>query len=220
MINSKYQSLLTDDDAVKVVAQEILEKGFVALDDFLDEPSKAAFHATAADRSNGWKKGDELKGTPVYELGHSDEFMLLSQRLYDARCEITGEPKVTLLKEKQVVGLPYKNAADGDNNYETSYHFDGAYVNYLLPLILPEDQSDGSGNLVVFANLRLKYPALVSKIIARMLRHSALFRRLYGETEITYTVDTMFIVFADLSFHGVNPISNGERMVVTINSHW
>ena len=220
MFNTKYQELLTDDQAIKNVVQEILDTGYVALDDFLDEPSKAAFHAASLSDSCRNKKGEQLKGSPIYDFGYSDELLLLSQRLYDARCDITGEPKVTLLKEKQVVGMPYKDGRQGNKNLETSYHFDGAYVNYLLPLILPEDQSDGSGNLVVFPNLRLKYPSVISKIVSRMLRHSAWFRKQYGETEIVYRPDTLFIVFADLSFHGVNPISNGERAVVTVNSHW
>ncbi|MFT7507236.1 MAG: hypothetical protein ACI92I_000379 [Acidimicrobiales bacterium] len=220
MINAKYQSLLTDNEAIKKVVQEILDTGYVALDSFLDEPSAAAFHAASLDETVRNKKGEQLRGTPVHEFGYSDDLLLLSQRLYDARCEITGEPKAPILKEKQVVGMPYKDAKHVDQNAETSYHFDGAYVNYLLPLILPADQSDGSGNLVAFPNLRLKYPPLVSKIVARMLRHSATFRRWYGPTEVAYKVDTLFIVFADLTFHGVNPISNGERMVVTVNSHW
>ena len=220
MINQKYQNLLTDDAEIKKVVTEILNTGYVALDSFLDDASSEAFHTVASDRNNGWKKGEELKGTALYTLAHSDEFLLLSQRLYDARCEITGEPKVQLLKEKQVVGLPYKDATHNGPNEETAYHFDGAHINYLLPLILPADQSDGSGNLVAFPNMRLKYPSLVSKVIARMLRHSAMFRRWYGETEVVYRTDTMFIIFADITFHGVNPISNGERMVVTINSHW
>ena len=166
MIHEKYQHLLTDNEGIREVAKEILDHGFIALDNFLDEESSRKFHEVASDRSNGWKKGEELKGTAIYDFGFSDELLLFSQRLHDARSEITGEPNATLLKEKQVVGLPYKNAADENNNNETSYHFDGAYVNYLLPLVLPEDQSDGSGNLVVFPNLRLKHSPLVSKIIS------------------------------------------------------
>lgn len=220
MINEKYRHLLTDDEAIKDVAKEILDKGYISLDEFLTPEAKSAVHLVAADRSNCWKKGEELAGTAVYELGKSDEVLLLSQRLVDARAEITGEPKVTLIKDKQLVGLPHKEASNPENNKVTAYHFDGAYINYLLPLVLPKDQSDGSGNLVVFPNVRLKYPKLVSKIVARMLRHFVWFRKIYGQAEVVYKVDSMVILFADLSFHGVDPISNGERVVITINSHW
>jgi len=220
MINEKYRHLLTDDEAIKQAAQDILDQGYIALDNFLTPEAQAAVHAVADERSNCWKKGDELQGTAVYELGKSDEVLELSQRLVDARCDITGEPKTTLTKEKQLVGLPHKDAKNAANNKVTAYHFDGAYINYLLPLVLPEDQSDGSGNLVVFPNLRLKYSKLVSKMVARLLRHFPWFRKIYGEIEVVYKLDTMVILFADLSFHGVNPISNGERIVITINSHW
>ena len=39
-------------------------------------------------------------------------------------------------------------------------------------------------------------------------------------TEVIYQPHTMYIFFGDLSFHGVDPIKSGERVVVTINSHW
>ena len=52
MINEKYRHLLTDDEAVKAAAKEILDKGFISLDEFLTVEAKAAVHAVAADRSN------------------------------------------------------------------------------------------------------------------------------------------------------------------------
>lgn len=220
MLNSKYQLLLTDDQEVYKVVKEILNTGYIALESFLDEDSKIAFHKASADKTNRNKKGDQLKGTPIHELGYSDEMLLLSQRLYDARCDITGEQKVVLKKEKQLVGMPYKDGRNGTINKETSYHYDGAYINLLLPLVLPTDQSKGDGNLVMFPNLRMKYPSIITKIISRMLRHFAILRHWSNQVEVVYKTDTMYIFFGDLSFHGVEPITNGERIVVTINSHW
>lgn len=220
MINEKYQSLLTDDEEVSRVAKEMLDTGYVALENFLDTASNDSFHAVADNPANKNKKAEQLQGTVIHDFAHSDELMLLSQRLYDARCAVTGEKKVQLQKEKQMVGIPYKDGREGAANKVTAYHYDGAYINFLLPLVLPEDQSKGDGNLVMFPNLRRKYPAILVKIISRLLRHSSVFRRWYGKTEVVYNVDTMYIFFGDLSFHGVEPISNGERIVVTVNSHW
>ena len=220
MLNQKYINLFNDDEQLTALVKEVLDKGYVALDDFLDEETKAAFHRTASDRSNGNKKNEELKGTPIYELGHSPLMLKISQKIYDKRCELTGEPKVTLDPTQQFVGMPYKDGREGNVNKETAYHFDGAYSNWLLPLVLPADQSKGDGNLVMFPNIRQKYPMIVSKLLCRLLRHSHLFRKLYGQTEVVYKVDTMYFFFGDISFHGVEPISNGERLVVTINSHW
>jgi hypothetical protein len=220
MINKTYQNLLTDDQAVQDFVSKVLKNGYIALDDFLDEETKAAFHQVASDRSNGNKKNEALKGTPVYELAHSADMLKLSQRIYDARCALTGETKVALLPENQFVGMPYKDGRAGTTNKETAYHYDGAYSNWLLPLVLPTDQSEGDGNLIMFPNIRQKYPKIIGKLMSRLLRHSKVFRSWYGPVEVVYQVDTMYFFFGDISFHGVEPISNGERLVVTINSHW
>lgn len=221
MIDPTYSNIATDKDRANAVAKEMLENGFVALPNFLDEETSKKLHELVADRSRAWDKNEELKGTIAYDIAHSDEIVALSQALYDARCAITGEPNVVIKNEKQVVGLPYKDSRDEKENQVTAYHFDATYINLLLPLVLPKETDTNNGNLVLFPNLRTeKRSKLMSKIIARVLRHVPPLRPLYGFADVCYEVDTMYLFFGDRSFHGVNPIRSGERLVMTINSHW
>lgn len=211
---------MSDDSRLTEMVKTVLQKGYVGLDAFLDEQTYADFHRLANDATVRGKKNEELRGTAVYDLAHSSELLALSQKIYDKRCEITGEPRATLKPENQFVGMPYKDGRAGHKNEETAYHYDGAYINWLLPLVLPADQSRGDGNLVMFPNLRLRYPKLMTKLVSRLLRHSKMLRNWFGQTEVVYKTDTMYLFFGDLSFHGVEPITNGERVVVTVNSHW
>ena len=220
MISEQYKEIFADEKKVADLAKKILTDGYVALDNFLTETARGEWLEAIADRKIVNKKSGDLSGTPMYDLAMSDEMLRISQALYDERCNITGEKKATLRPEKQVVGVPYKDGRSGSVNKETAYHIDGAYSNWLLPLVLPEDSGAGSGNLVMFPNLRLRYPKVIAQILARLLKHSAWFRRRYGYTEVIYKPHTMYIFFGDLSFHGVDPIKSGERVVVTINSHW
>lgn len=220
MIREQYKRDATDTQKMISLAQEILKNGYVVLDDFLDDVTKERIHTfiKTIKKHNG--KGEELRGTPVYELGYSDEILAFSQALYDARCVITGEQTRKLDAQMQVVGMPYKDGRDMKKNDETPYHYDGAYVNLIIPLLVPEDQIRDGGNLVLFPNLRLHHKKLVAKILSRLLRHSAWFRTWFGYKKVIYKVDALHAFFGDLSFHGVEPIVSGERLIITINSHW
>lgn len=220
-LNPKYADIVTDKARAAELGREMLQKGYVALPQFLNGDARAKLHALIADRSRAWDKNEKLKGTIAYDIAYSDEVVALSQALYDARCRITGETPVQIKKEQQVVGLPYKKSDDEKENTETAYHYDATYVNYLLPLVMPPDPGDDNGNLVMFPNLRTKpWPKVCIKLFSRLLRHSRMARKWYGYVNVHYDIDTMYIFFGDLSFHGVNPIKNGERFVMTVNSHW
>lgn len=220
-LNQKYASIGSDAAHAAKLAREMLERGFVALPEFLNQEASEQLHALVADRSRAWDKNEELKGTIAYDIAHSDEIVALSQALYDARCTITGEEPVVINEKDQVVGLPYKDSRDEKENKVTAYHYDATYINLLLPLVLPEKPGTNNGNLVLFPNLRNeKRPKIVSKVIARLLRHIPALRPLYGFADVHYEVDTMYLFFGDRCFHGVNPIQSGERLVMTINSHW
>lgn len=220
MISTQYTSLLADEAKIKQLVQNVLETGHVGLDNFLDEATFSKLQNLMEDRTNCGKKGEQLKGTIAYDIVMSDEIFNFCDKVKKARCEIGGNEYIPLKREKQLVGFPYKDARDGKKTIETPYHFDGAYINIIVPIVLPENTGIPEGNVRVFPNTRLKYPSLVSKVISRFLRHLKWFRELYGYKEIQYKIGTFHIFFGDLSFHGVEPITHGERIVMTINSHW
>jgi hypothetical protein len=57
-------------------------------------------------------------------------------------------------------------------------------------------------------------------VLSRLLRHSAWLRKKFGYQIVPYKVGALNLFFGDLSFHGVEPLYKGERLVITINSHW
>lgn len=219
MLHQNIVDLLKDEARIKVLTQEILDNGFIRVANFFDQETLAALHTIARDPNYQNKKSEQLNGTIIDSIGHSPEIVTLSQKFHDARCALTGETRVVLDPAKQAIGMAYKNAAN-ETNIETAYHYDGAYINLLFALQMPDKSEVGNGNLILFPSLRRKFNSFMAKIVSRMLRHSKLVRSLYGYKEVIYQVDAMHIFFGDISFHGVDPIKSGERTVVTINSHW
>lgn len=230
MLNNSYQDILTNDERAKAVAQEILDTGHIELKNWLTPEAWEKLSTTAIELSkkadggfSGGKnagKNEELKGTFGYEFGHSDEVFQFCQRVHNERRKLEGTAPVALDPERQVIGFPYKDARGGQVTSETPYHFDGAYINILIPIVLPEDQEKHGGSLTVFPNIRKKFGVSLSKVICRGLRHSPHLRKLFGAKTVRYTVGSAHVFFGDISFHGVDPITDGERLVMTINSPW
>ena len=220
MINAQYKDILTNEEKGKELARKILETGHVELTNALNPEVAEKLRLLMDDRSYGNKKGEGLKGTIAYDLMYSDDIFNFCEALHKGRCAVEGKKYVPLKREKQLVGFPYKDGRGGAKNKRTKFHYDGAYTNILYPIVLPKDPDRAGGKLVIFPNLRQKYSGLIGKIFARMLRHSKAIRKMYGYREVTYTVGSFHLFFGDVSFHGVEPITEGERVVMTINSHW
>lgn len=230
MINQKYQDVLTNDERAQEVAKKILDIGHIELQEFLTPEAweklksfaqeKRAQAVSGFDGGMSLGKGKDLEGTFGWEFGHSEEILEFCEKVHQAREKLEGKEPTTLDPAKHVIGFPYKDARGGAVTKATPYHFDGAYINILIPIILPEDQAKSGGSLTVFPNIRKKYGTTLSKLVCRGLRHSASLRKLFGAQTIVYTVGSAHIFFGDISFHGVEPITDGERLVMTINSHW
>lgn len=230
MINQKYQDILTSNERATEVAKDILDKGHIELKDFLSPEAWDKLRRFAEERReqavSGFDggmslgKGKDLEGTFGYEFGHSSEVQQFCEKVHQARQKLEGKTPNTLDPAKHVIGFPYKDARGGAKTAATPYHFDGAYINILIPIILPEDQAKSGGSLTVFPNIRTKYGPILSKVVCRGLRHFSFLRKLFGAQTVVYTVGSAHIFFGDVSFHGVEPITDGERLVMTINSHW
>ena len=141
--------------------------------------------------------------------------------LHNARRAIEGKNPLPLERSRQVVGFPYKDARGGATTVETDYHFDGAYINLVLPIMLPPRGRHIRPDVELFPNLRKRFsPYVLSASIARLLRHFIWFREWFGSTKVQYEVGTLIVFFGDVTFHGVPSILDGERLVMTVNSHW
>jgi hypothetical protein len=220
-INEKYLDILTNPDKSKGLAQEILEKGYVLLPQFLSEDIFAQLKALGESRTMVDKKNEELKGTIAHDLAYSDEIFSICEALHEARRDIEGKTRTRLERSRQVVGFPYKDARGGATTAETDYHFDGAYLNLVLPIMLPPRGEDTRPDVELFPNLRKRFsPYAVSASMARLIRHFIWAREWFGSTKVQYEVGSIIVFFGDITFHGVPPILEGERLVMTVNSHW
>lgn len=224
MIRFRYISILKDPNAIHSYVNEVLKKGYTILPDFLEDAYLEELEQYALDRKGGVPEGmmemdtKSSEGTPMMRLARSTEFMDFFNEVYRARCEILGESFRPLDPQQQRVGLPFKDATGGAPTKQTEFHYDGAYVNTTVGIIEPPE---GQGALHIFPNFRTKFPhPLLSKTASRLLRHVKFFRTLYGYDVVPSRRNTLCLFFGDRSFHGVEPITSGRRLILTINNHW
>lgn len=219
-IQQKYVDLFNDEKRAESFVKEVFDNGYAVLFDFLTPETKAAIDAYLTDRTNGNKKNDDLAGTVGYELAHSDELMKILNTIHATRGRLEGKKVEPLKLEKQSCGFPYKNAKDGAKTKPTEFHYDAAYTNVLIPFVLPPKESN-EGHLIMYPSLRKRIKnRLLCGLYSRFLRDVPFARNLIPGKVVNYTVGGFHFFFGDISFHGVLPIKTGERIVMTINSHW
>jgi len=220
-INQKYLDVFTNPDKTKVITQKILDEGYVQLPQFLSEDIFAQLKALGQSRTVNNKKNEQLKGTLAHDLAYSDEMLSMCEILHKARRDIEGKTPIPLERSRQFVGLPYKDARGGATTVETGYHYDGSYLNLVLPIMLPPRGRHTRPDVVLFPNLRKRFsPYVLSAAISRLLRHFPWSRDWFGSTKVQYEAGAIIVFFGDVTFHGVPPILEGERLVMTINCHW
>jgi hypothetical protein len=156
------------------------------------------------------------QGSVGYNLARSDDFFGFFQEVYRLRCERAGCAYKPLNVERQHVGFPYKDARDGKRTVETDYHYDGAYVNTTFTLKMPSV----GGELIAFPNIRKNPRNFFARAFSRILRHSKFVREITPHIMVRSKPNDLCLFFGDRTFHGVEPIKSGERLLMTINNHW
>lgn len=214
MINALYLEKIHDEKWYQELFTEIWDRGYVMLHNFLSEEDFQKLLAAAQEYSN--RKSTDLNETAGGELGHSPEIMTLFNELYKIRCAKEGKKFEPLNPQKQMMGFPYKDARNGKKTKETEYHYDGAYVNATLALMMPPI----GGELIAFPNLRTSRNAFMIQVFSRALRHLPFLRRIIPHIIARSKPNDLCLFFGDRTFHGVEPIKSGERLIMTINAHW
>lgn len=221
-LHSDYKNIAQDQRLVEKIVSKVLKDGFCELPHFLtlEMFQKLQLIANESVKEIANKKNEQLENTGAYPLVISEEIFDLCEAIHKKRCELTGQIYTQLVRNKQAVGCPYKDARNTQKTEETEYHYDGAYVNLLIPVLLPKNDIT-KGNLILFPNLRKKFSSkIVTSIFSEILRRSKTMRKMYGYSEIEYVPGNLYIFFGDISLHGVQPITTGQRLVISINSHW
>jgi len=219
MITQRYITLFQDEAEVKKLTMRILREGGVALPDFFDQSTFDGLVEYWHSLSTKNPKGEVYTTThgiiPISNIAQSSDFMRVFDAIHRARCEIQGVQYTPLDPAYQDFSLSIKTPNTPEDR--TPFHFDDSYVNAVLALKLPTNKRQG--NLMVYPNLRSRIrPLVLSKIIARLLRHLAFLRAIVRPKEITYYERGLHLFFGDLTLHGVPALSQGERVSVTFNA--
>jgi len=219
MISETYLVKVSDPAWHAALVEKIFAEGYVIVPNFLTQSFFAEVKAFA--EAHGYEEGDMMsfskhEGTVGHTLARSPEFMAFFEGLHQARAQKEGRSVAPLRPEKQTVGYPYKDARDGKRSHETPYHFDAAYVNATLAITMPAE----GGELISFPNIRKSPHAFFARAYARLLRHIPLLRRTVRHVVAKSKPNDLCLFFGDRTFHGVEPIASGERLIVTINNHW
>ena len=218
MINTHYTTLFQNEDEVRRLTRRILEEGCVSLPDFLDrETFDRLLHYSQSLEDKDRRASSSItwhEGTPAMNLARSEEFMCVFDAIHRARCEFEGQSYGPLQPARQCISLQKNTAAVRSES--TWFHFDDSYVNAVLVFRMPTNSREG--NLLIYRKLRSIKPRVLSKIVARLLRHMSFLRIIFRPQEINYQEGGLHIFFGDLSFHCVPRTSHGERLTLTVNA--
>jgi hypothetical protein len=216
MINSRYLALIEDPAETTALARKILKEGGIALPDFFDqETTDRLMTYSRSLRPDNRYTITWSSGTPAMEVARSPEFMRFFDAIHKARCEILGETYRPLDPAWQAVSLPVKTPESG--RAQTPFHFDDSFINAVFAMKMPTISREG--NLMVYPNLRLRLkPLILSRVIARVLRHVSFARMIFRPREVIYVQDGLHVFFGDLTFHGVPALTQGERITMTVNA--
>jgi hypothetical protein len=216
MINEEYVALFRNEQEVENLTRRILKEGCVSLPNFFDQQTVDRVMQYARSLSDQEKiRITWQTGTPAMDIARSDEFMRVFDSIHKARCKIDNISYTSLKPGQQAVSLPIKTVHTPGS---TPFHFDDSYVNAVFAMKMPPNNHEG--NLLIYKNLRRRIkPLLLSKIVARLLRHSALLRLIIKPKEIAYREGALHIFFGDLTLHGVPDLTDGERVTFTLNAH-
>ncbi len=220
MINPSYQAKLNDESWYRDMVEEVWNNGYLVVHDFLTPEYFAELFAYA--KEHGYEIGDTMRtfdkkaDTIGHRLALSPEFMSFFNGIHKARMEKEGKEYTPLKPENQSVGYPYKDARNGKKTVETDYHYDGAYVNATIALMMPPK----GGELIAFPNLRVTPKSFSARLFSRLLRHVPLARKMTPHIIARTTPNDLCLFFGDRTFHGVEPTTEGERLILTINAHW
>ena len=219
MITQRYVELFQNDAEVKKLTMTIFKEGGIALPDFFDRATVDGLMEYSRSLSTKNPKGevfsDAHKLTPITNIARSPEFMRVFDAIHRARCDIQHTQYKPLDPAYLGVSLSIKTPESPRDR--TPFHFDDSYVNAVFALKMPTISREG--NLMIYPNLRSRVrPLLLSRIVARLLRHLPPLRAIVPPKEITYYERGLHVFFGDLTHHGVPALSRGERVTITFNA--
>ena len=218
--------MLPDDTARLSTIRETLDSdGIVELRDFLTPEAHARLKqeilelesaATRSSESHHQKyalKGDHLRETVVGKLARSEYALALVNGIL--QCSTSHKPWIEApIRSEEIV--PGINIMRGPGDV-TAYHFDGTYLNLILPVIVPQIGGERRGQLIAYPNIRsFRRSFWDRKVIPALARVKPL-HRIWRRREVDYSERGVYLFYGYRTLHGVeSPTEAGLRCVTNM----
>jgi hypothetical protein len=218
-IAEEYRGLADDTSRLAAIRAELDESGVAELSGFLTpeahallkqqilELESAASTSSAGSNKKYALKGESLRETVVGELARSDYILGVVNGILAPWLD---EP----IRSEEVV--PGINIMRGPGDV-TAYHFDGTYLNMILPVIVPKISGERRGQLTAYPNIRsFEQGFRDTKIVPALARVKAL-HRIWRKREVDYEERGAYLFYGYRTLHGVeSPAEAGLRCVTNM----
>ena len=221
-LSEPFRDLPYDEGRVADVRSRLDATGVVVLDDFLSLEGHALLKeqilerekAATGERKKFAIKGRDLDPTVVGQLARSDYMLDFANKLLGAA---NGRPAYVDEPIRQDEIIPGINIMRTTSDV-TAFHFDGTYLNMILPVVLPSISGPQRGQFVIYPNLRPFSKSLWGAYAAPLVAYrTALLRKLLASRrrEIDYRERGAYLFFGYRSLHGVEAQSENALRAIT-----
>ena len=220
LISERYRGLPGDRAELAAIRGRLDSDGVVELTEFLTPEAHAQLkqqildlESKATSSSDGGNqkfalKGEHLNETLVGELAHSEYILGVVNGILEPW--VANDP----IRTDEIV--PGINIMRGPGDV-TAYHFDGTYLNMILPVVVPKISGERRGQLIAYPNIRsFKMTFWDTKVVAALARIKAL-HRLFRRREVDYQERGAYLFYGYRTLHGVeSPAEAGLRAVTNL----
>jgi hypothetical protein len=223
LVSEEFRRLPTDRARLASIRRTLDDVGYVAIEEFLSpeghallkqqilDLEAAATASTAGANRKFALKGESLGPTAVGELARSDYVLDLVNALLgeiDGRKPYLDSPIRT---EEIVPGINIMRTTSD----VTAFHFDGTFLNIILPVVLPTISGPRRGQLVIYPNVRSFSPASPKSRLAAAIGRVGFLRRLWRRHEVDYRERGAYLFYGYRSLHGVESQSEDGLRCIT-----
>ncbi|HEX6073557.1 MAG TPA: hypothetical protein VFY95_11195 [Sphingomicrobium sp.] len=221
LIRESYHAKLSDREHLRSIRKELDVSGVVCLKDFLSPAAierlqteilqiePAAKVSSAQGNRKYSVKGALLEGTVIAELARTPLIMNMINAILDG---MPGELEAVIdepIRADEIV--PGLNIMRGPGDV-TAFHFDGTFLNILVPVFIPQLEGPNRGQLTIYPNIRSFRRNLYDRIVVPILCRLNLFRLLFTPVEVDYEIGSVYLFYGYRSYHGVlSPGAAGLR---------
>jgi hypothetical protein len=210
-MSPEYQDLPDDRERLGSIRRRLDEDGYAALEGFLVESAHAELTrqvleveslATSSTEGGNRKfafKGEQLESTVVGTLARSTWLLDFVNGILgpiDGRAAYIEQP-IEPADVKMGLNI-MRNPTD-----VTAFHFDGSYLNLIVPVVIPSLTGPRRGQLVVYPNRRSFGRGPWQKYVISGLAQSSVVRRFWPRVEVDYRERGIYMFYGYRSLHGV-----------------